>query len=72
MLAQIAVSQADIRALMQVFKDTSGIDQSETIEQLIAAGKEDAENWSKIVEMVSSFVKDASHQLAELSNKGSM
>jgi hypothetical protein len=58
--------------MMSFFTKIAGIDQTATIHKISDASGEAFKNWTQLVDLVSSFIKDASARMRELGNKGSM
>lgn len=67
--AELAIDTAQFQAVMQEFNQLSGIDQTQTIQDLSDDTSKMFESWTALLEMVSGFIEGAGGQITELMMK---
>jgi predicted RNase H-like HicB family nuclease len=55
--------------MSQYFGRLGSIDQTETIEKIMQASQEGLDNWIKLIQLVSDFIKDAGMRVSEMSSR---
>jgi len=69
-LAGLEEELAALEAVLIFFSQLEGIDQSTTIENILQDSDAAAENWTNLVTLIGSFIRDASARIGELTTKG--
>jgi hypothetical protein len=72
LLAVLAEDAATLQAMAQYFGSLAGIDQTETIQKITESSQEAFENWTRLLQVVSDFIKDAGTRISEMSSKAAM
>lgn len=65
-LAVLEKNFAELQAILGLLLDTSSLDQSETIRQISKDASDSYEGWAKLLELVSSFIEDASKDVSQM------
>jgi len=69
-LAEIKEDIAALEAMLVFLTQLQGIDQTQTIDNIMECSKEASDNWLKLIQMVGSFVDSASQNLSSLTSTG--
>jgi hypothetical protein len=69
MMAELDIDTSQLQAVMQLFNQMSGIDQTQTIQDLSDDTAKMFESWTGLLEMVSGFIEGAGGQVTELMMK---
>ncbi len=72
LLSVLAEDQAMLQAVSQMFMRLGGIDQTETITKITESAQESFENWTRLLQLVSDFIKDAGMRVSEMSTRAGM
>lgn len=72
LLAALAEDQAVLQAMSQFLNRLGGIDQTETIAKINESAQESFDNWVRLLQLVSDFIKDAGLRVSEMSSSAGM
>ena len=69
LLAELEIDKATLESVMHMFNQLSGIDQTQTIQDLGDDAVKQFEAWTSLLEMVSGFIEGAGQRVNELVSK---